>query len=48
MVGAPAIALPLDVHENGMPFGFQLMADRHQEAKLLAFATALKTHSNTE
>lgn len=39
MVGVPAIALPLAIHQNGMPFGFQLLADRFQEAALLAFAS---------
>ncbi len=43
MAGVPAVALPLAVHDNGMPFGVQLMAKRFAEAELLAFAAHLKT-----
>lgn len=42
MAGIPAVALPLDVHDNGMPFGVQLLAQRFAEAELLAFAAHLK------
>jgi len=42
MVGIPAIALPLDTHENGLPFGVQFMANKFEEAKMLAFAAYLK------
>jgi len=38
MAGIPAIALPAGTHSNGLPIGLQLMADRWEEAPLLAFA----------
>ncbi|MFK7908243.1 MAG: amidase family protein, partial [Chitinophagales bacterium] len=38
LVGIPGVSLPLFHHSNGMPFGVQLMADKFEEGKLLAFA----------
>jgi len=38
LVGCPALALPLEKHENGTMFGFQLMAPDFAESKLLSFA----------
>ncbi len=44
MTGIPAIAFPIGKHSDGMPIGTQLMADKFQEQKLLAFSDyALKT-----
>lgn len=43
MVGIPAIALPLGTHENGMPFGYQLLADQFEEAALFAFSNYLES-----
>jgi len=40
MTGIPAIAIPLGKNEENMPFGIQLMSDRHTESSLLKF-----THS---
>lgn len=41
LTGMPALSLPLFKHSNGLPFGLQIMADKFQEAKLLAFAQNL-------
>lgn len=42
LAGNPAISLPLiNNHSSGMPVGIQLMADRFDEAELLAFASEL-------
>ncbi len=41
LVGMPAVSLPLFQHSNGMPYGLQLMANRYEEASLLAFAQHL-------
>ena len=38
MVGIPAIALPIGESKDGLPIGVQFMADKFQEAELLAFA----------
>lgn len=39
MVGIPAISLPIGTHaEEGLPVGVQFMANRFQEAALLAFS----------
>ena len=38
MVGIPGISLPLGKHSNGLPIGIQFMANKFQEAKLLAFS----------
>jgi aspartyl-tRNA(Asn)/glutamyl-tRNA(Gln) amidotransferase subunit A len=37
MAGIPAMAFPVGTHSNGLPIGIQLMADRFEEGKLLAF-----------
>ena len=42
MVGSPAISIPEALHSNGMPIGMQLMADRYEEGKLLAFARSVE------
>ncbi len=41
LVGIPAISLPLFWHNNGLPFGLQLMAERFNEVSLLHFAEML-------
>lgn len=38
MAGIPAVAFPAGTHSNGLPIGLQLMANKFEEAKLLAFA----------
>ena len=40
MAGIPAIAIPLGT-SDGMPIGVQLMANKFEEAKLLAFSKEL-------
>ena len=41
MVGIPAISLPFAQHENGLPMGVQLMANKFEEKQLLAFSDFL-------
>jgi Asp-tRNA(Asn)/Glu-tRNA(Gln) amidotransferase A subunit family amidase len=41
MAGVPAIAFPIENLESGLPAGIQLMADKFQEEKLLAFASSI-------
>jgi len=41
MTGIPAISIPIGTHENGLPLGMQIMANRFEEAELLAFAKAV-------
>ncbi len=41
MAGVPAIAFPIGNHLSGLPLGIQLMADKHEEGKLLAFTKSL-------
>lgn len=42
LAGLPAASVPLWNHpEDGMPFGLQLIADRFEEAKILAFSKQL-------
>ncbi|MCI5080356.1 MAG: Asp-tRNA(Asn)/Glu-tRNA(Gln) amidotransferase subunit GatA [Saprospiraceae bacterium] len=41
MTGTPAVSLPLSIHSNGLPFGIQLMANKFEEDKLLAFSDTL-------
>jgi len=41
LTGIPAMSLPLGKHSNGLPFGFQLMAQRFEEGKLMAFGKYL-------
>ncbi len=47
LAGIPSVSLPLGKHTNGMPFGIQLMAERFEEAQLLAFAKTMMQHSNS-
>ena len=44
MVGIPAISLPFGKHENGLPMGIQLMANKFEEKKLLTFSQHLMQH----
>lgn len=39
--GIPAISLPLNKNNEGLPFGTQLMANKFEEAKLFAFSDYL-------
>ena len=41
MVGIPAICLPFGQHENGLPMGIQLMANKFEEQELLGFSNYL-------
>lgn len=41
LAGIPAVSLPLFNHSNGMPIGTQLMAKKHDDARLLAFSNTL-------
>lgn len=41
MTGIPAIALPLGKNKENMPFGIQIMSDRHTEFSLLNFANSI-------
>lgn len=43
----PALSLPCGVDERGMPFGLQLIAPLHQDAKLLAMARAVEAWCGT-
>jgi aspartyl-tRNA(Asn)/glutamyl-tRNA(Gln) amidotransferase subunit A len=38
LVGIPAISIPLFTHNNGMPFGLQVMSASFNEAGLLSFS----------
>ncbi len=44
MVGIPAIALPIGESKDGLPIGIQFMADKFQEADLLAFAKGFQEY----
>ena len=45
LTGVPGISLPLFKHSNGMPFGAQLLANKHDEVTLLELSdTLLKTY----
>jgi aspartyl-tRNA(Asn)/glutamyl-tRNA(Gln) amidotransferase subunit A len=47
LTGLPAISIPLGTHENGMPFGIQIMSSKFTEQKLFAFAKYLiEQHNN--
>ncbi len=46
LTGCPAIALPLFLHSNGMPFGLQVMANRYDEVNLLNGSAALLAARN--
>lgn len=41
LTGIPAISLPLFWHNNGLPFGLQMMAERFNEVSLLHFSEML-------
>ena len=41
LVGIPAISIPLYTHENGMPFGLQLMTAAFNELTLLQLSQTL-------
>jgi aspartyl-tRNA(Asn)/glutamyl-tRNA(Gln) amidotransferase subunit A len=41
LIGIPAISLPLAKNRAGLPIGVQLMADKFEEGKLLAFSKEL-------
>jgi aspartyl-tRNA(Asn)/glutamyl-tRNA(Gln) amidotransferase subunit A len=41
LTGTPAISLPLFKHTNGMPFGLQVIANRHNELTLLEISDML-------
>ena len=41
MTGIPAIAIPLGKNQENMPFGIQIMSDRHAEYALLKFAKSI-------
>lgn len=41
LAGLPAISLPLGKHSNGLPFGVQLIANKFEEEKLLAFSKSM-------
>jgi len=42
MTGIPAIAIPLGKNKENMPFGIQVMSDRHTELDLLNFASSIE------
>lgn len=44
LAGIPAIAVPLGEHQNGLPIGIQFLADKFEEASLLAFAQEVLAH----
>jgi len=41
LTGIPGISLPLFQHSNGMPFGVQVLANKHNEVTLLQFSELL-------
>ncbi|MGH2645937.1 MAG: Asp-tRNA(Asn)/Glu-tRNA(Gln) amidotransferase subunit GatA [Ginsengibacter sp.] len=41
LTGTPAISLPLFKHSNGMPFGLQVITNKHNELILLEFSDML-------
>jgi len=41
LTGTPAISLPLFKHSNGMPFGLQLITNKHNELTLLEISNML-------
>lgn len=41
LVGTPAISLPLAKNSEGLPIGIQLMAEKHDDAMLLAFSRTI-------
>ena len=46
LVGLPAVSLPTAKNDENLPFGVQLMADRFEEGKLLAFSHHLFENKN--
>ena len=47
MTGVPAIAIPLGVNSENMPFGIQFMADRNKESSLFKFTKGLEKQTLT-
>ena len=43
ITGNPALSIPFATHQNGMPYGVQVMADRFCENKLFNFFNILST-----
>ena len=41
LAGLPAISLPFAKHDNGMPIGVQLLANKFEETKLLGFSQSI-------
>ncbi len=41
LTGIPAVSLPLAKDKSGLPIGIQLLADKFEEGKLLAFSAKL-------
>ena len=48
LTGLPAISIPLFRHNNGLPFGVQLMSNRLNELHLLRFSNQLLNKYNAE
>jgi aspartyl-tRNA(Asn)/glutamyl-tRNA(Gln) amidotransferase subunit A len=46
LTGIPAISIPLFRHDNGLPYGLQVMAQRHNEVSLLHFSNQLMNERN--
>lgn len=44
LLGVPAISIPCGFSPDGLPIGLQLMAQPHQEARLLRVAAAIESH----
>ena len=42
LVGVPAISLPLAKNSEGLPIGIQLMAEKFEDGKLLAFSKMIQ------
>ncbi len=45
LTGIPAISIPLFKHNNGMPFGLQILSKKENELTLLQFAQQLSTQN---
>jgi aspartyl-tRNA(Asn)/glutamyl-tRNA(Gln) amidotransferase subunit A len=41
IAGTPALSIPNGINENGMAIGFQVMANMHEDSKLLDLAIGL-------
>jgi aspartyl-tRNA(Asn)/glutamyl-tRNA(Gln) amidotransferase subunit A len=48
LAGIPAISLPLFWHNNGLPFGLQVMSGRFEEASLLRFSNQLMQNNKMQ